>query len=156
MRTVAGRAALRSRKEVPMTIVRWSPFQDLDTMERRMRRVFDQIGVVPAWPAADVYESNGEYIYELEVPGFAEKELAVEVRDHTLTVKGEKIEKTEEKEKTFYLNERLTRSFERRFELPAEAKADKVVADFDHGVLVVHAPKAAEVAPKKIAIKAAK
>jgi HSP20 family protein len=142
-----------------MTIVRWSPFQELDTMDRRMRRMFDQIGVVPAWPAADVYESNGEYIYELEVPGFAEKELAVEVRDHTLTVKGEKTEKTEEtdrKERTFYLNERLTRSFERRFELPAEAVADKVVADFDHGVLVVHAPKTAEIAPKKIAIKAAK
>jgi HSP20 family protein len=118
--------------------------------------MFDQIGVVPAWPAADVYESNGEYVYELEVPGYEENELAVEVRDHTLTVMGEKVEKKAEKEKTFYLNERLARSFERRFELPTEAIADKVVADFDHGVLVVHAPKAAEVAPKKIAIKAAK
>ncbi len=142
-----------------MTIVRWSPFQELDTIDRGMRRMFDQIGVVPAWPAADVYESNGEYVYELEVPGFGEKELAVEVRDHTLTVRGEKTEKTkaqDEKEKTFYLNERLTRSFERRFELPAEAVAGKVAADFDHGVLVVHAPKAAEIAPKKIAIKASK
>ena len=138
-----------------MAIVRWSPFQDLDTIERRMRRMFDQVGVVPAWPAADVYESNGEYVYELEVPGYDEQELAVEVRDHTLTVKGEKAEKAEEKEKTFYLSERLSRSFERRFELPAEAIADDVVADFDHGVLVVHAPRATEIAPKKIAIKVA-
>ncbi len=138
-----------------MALVRWAPFQDMDTMERRVRRMFDQIGVVPAWPAADVYESNGEYVFELEVPGYDEAELAVEVRDHTLTVKGEKLEKTEEEEKTFYLNERLARSFERRFELPAETIADKVVAEFDHGVLVVHAPKAAEVAPRTIAIKAA-
>ena len=139
-----------------MALVRWAPFQDMDTVERRMRRMFDQIGVVPAWPAADVYEANGEYVFELEVPGYDEAELSVEVRDHTLTVKGEKVEKkTEEKEKTFYLNERLARSFERRFELPAETIADKVVAEFDHGVLVVHAPKAAEVAPRNIAIKAA-
>ena len=137
-----------------MTIVRWAPLQDLDTIERRMRRMFDQ-GVVPAWPAADVYEENGEFVYELEVPGYDEKELAVEVRDHMLTVKGEKVEKKEEKEKTFYLNERLARSFERRFELPADAVADKVVAKFDHGVLVVHAPKAAEAAPKKVAITTA-
>jgi HSP20 family protein len=137
-----------------MTLVRWSPFQDLETMDRRIRRMFDQVGIVPAWPAADVYESNGEYIYELEVPGYEEKDLAVMVRDHTLTVRGEKAEKKEEKEKTFYLNERLAKTFERRFELPTEAMTDKVAAEFKQGVLIVHAPKAAEVEPRKIAITA--
>jgi HSP20 family protein len=116
--------------------------------------MFDQVGIVPAWPAADVYESNGEYIYELEVPGYEEKDLAVMVRDHTLTVRGEKAEKKEEKEKTFYLNERLAKTFERRFELPTEAMTDKVAAEFKQGVLIVHAPKAAEVEPRKIAITA--
>jgi HSP20 family protein len=137
-----------------MTLVRWSPFQDLETVDRRIRRMFDQVGIVPAWPAADVYESNGEYIYELEVPGYEEKDLAVMVRDHTLTVRGEKAEKKEEKEKTFYLNERLAKTFERRFELPTEAMTDKVAAEFKQGVLIVHAPKAAEVEPRKIAITA--
>jgi HSP20 family protein len=137
-----------------MTLVRWSPFQDLEAVDRRMRRMLDQVGIVPAWPAADVYESNGEYIYELEVPGYEEKDLAVMVRDHTLTVRGEKAEKKEEKEKTFYLNERLAKTFERRFELPTEAMTDKVAAEFKQGVLIVHAPKAAEVEPRKIAITA--
>jgi HSP20 family protein len=137
-----------------MTLVRWSPFQDLETVDRRMRRMLDQVGIVPAWPAADVYESNGEYIYELEVPGYEEKDLAVMVRDHMLTVRGEKTEKKEEKEKTFYLNERLAKKFERRFELPAEAMTDKVAAEFKQGVLIVHAPKAAEIEPRTIAITA--
>jgi HSP20 family protein len=137
-----------------MTLVRWSPFQDLEAVDRRMRRMLDQVGIVPAWPAADVYESNGEYIYELEVPGYEEKDLAVMVRDHTLTVRGEKAEKKEEKEKTFYLNERLAKKFERRFELPAEAMTDKVAAEFKQGVLIVHAPKAAEIEPRTIAITA--
>ena len=137
-----------------MTLVRWSPFQDLETVDRRMRRMLDQVGIVPAWPAADVYESNGEYIYELEVPGYEEKDLAVMVRDNMLTVRGEKTEKKEEKEKTFYLNERLAKTFERRFELPTEAMTDKVAAEFKQGVLIVHAPKAAEVEPRKIAITA--
>ena len=139
-----------------MALVRWTPFQDFDTMERRMRQMLDQVGIVPAWPAADVYESNGEYIYELEVPGYDEKDLAVEVRDHTLTIKGEKAEAKEEKEKTFFLNERLARTFERRFELPTEALTDKVAAEFKQGVLVVHAPKAAAVEPRTIEIAAKK
>ena len=135
-----------------MALVRWSPFQDFDVAERRMRRMLDQIGVVPAWPAADVYEANGEVIYELEVPGYEEKDLAVEVRDHMLAVKGEKTEAKEEKDKTYFVNERLARRFERRFELPAEVMTDKVAAEFKQGLLVVHAPKAAAVEPRTIEI----
>lgn len=137
-----------------MALVRWSPFQDLDAVERRMRQVFDQVGILPAWPATDVYESNGEYVYELEVPGYEERDLSVEVRDHLLTVRGEKAETKEEKEKTYFVNERLARSFERRFELPAEAMTDKVAAEFTQGVLVVHAPKAVELKPRTIEIAA--
>lgn len=129
---------------------------DLDTVERRMRRVLDGFGAMPTLPAADVYEANGEFVYELEVPGYDEEELAVEVRDHTLTVKGERETTKEEKAKTFLLNERLATTFERRFELPVEVDSGHVAAEFRKGVLVVHAPKTAGAEPHKVAITAAK
>lgn len=136
-----------------MQLVRWSPIPELDAMERRMRRVFDEAGITPApLPAADVYETDAEYIFELEVPGFEEKKLSVEVVDHTLTVKGERTEEKEEKGKTFRLQERLAKEFERRFELPAEADSAKIAADFKAGVLTVHAPKATAAKPRNIAI----
>jgi HSP20 family protein len=135
-----------------MAIVRWSPFQELETIERRMRRMFDEFGVMPAWPAADVFEADGEYTYELEVPGFEEKELVVEVIDHTLSVKGERAEEKEEKDKSFFLRERLAKTFERRFELPAEALPEKIAAEFKQGVLIVHAPKAEAAKPRKVEI----
>jgi HSP20 family protein len=136
-----------------MTLVRWNPLQELDAMERRMRRIFDEAGIAPApLPAADVYETEGEWIFELEVPGFEEKQLTVEVGDHTLTVKGERLEKKEEKGKTFRLQERLAKEFERRFELPPEAETGKLAAEFKDGVLTVHAPKAKAATPRKIAI----
>ena len=142
-----------------MALTRWSPFAELDAVERRMRRMLTEFGPAPALPAAlpaaDVYESNGEYIYEVEVPGYEEKELAVEVRDHTLTVKGERAETKEAKEKTFFLNERLATNFERRFELPPEANTGKVAAEFKKGVLFVHAPKSAEAEPRPVAITGA-
>ena len=136
-----------------MILTRWTPFQELEAFERRTRRLFDEMGFAhTVIPAADVYERKGEYVYELEVPGFEEKELDIEVTDHVLLVKGERIEAKEEKEKTFWLHERLARTFERRFELPPEADTKKVKAEFKKGILAVHAPKMKELAPKKVEI----
>ena len=136
-----------------MILTRWTPFQELEAFERRTRKLFDELGLAVI-PAADVYERKGEYVYELEVPGFEEKELDIEVTDHVLTVRGERIEATEEKEKTFWLHERLARTFERRFELPPEADTAKVKAEFKKGILAVHAPKTPLAAPKKVEIAA--
>jgi len=139
------------------TLVRWNPFQELDTIERRMRRTLDELGLAPATlPAADVYETEGEYVFEVEAPGFEEKELTVEVSDHTLVVKGKQAEEKEKKEKSFRLHERLERAFERRFELPAEAEPEGIAAEFAKGVLTVHAPKVKATKPRKVTIGAEK
>jgi HSP20 family protein len=138
------------------TLIKWSPFQDLDVFERRMRRVLEDVGVAPEpLPAADLYETEGEVIVKLDVPGFEEKELVIEVADHTLTVKGERMEEKEEKEKTFYLHERLERHFERRFTMPVEADLDHIEATFAKGVLEVHVPKVEEARPRTIEIRKA-
>lgn len=138
-----------------MQLIRWSPFPELDVMERRMRRFLEDIGAAPmAPPAADVYETDGDYVFELEVPGFEEKQLTVNVSDHTLTISGERAETTEEKGRTFHLHERLSKQFERRFELPPEALTDKVFADFRAGVLTVHAPKEKATESREVAIAA--
>jgi HSP20 family protein len=135
------------------TLIKWSPFTEIDSMERRMRRAFEEIGLAPLLlPAADVYETTDEFVVELEVPGYEEKELGIEVTDHMVTVKGERKEAKEEVEKTFRLRERLERQFERRFELPADADTKHVRAKFTKGVLELHAPKLAAPKPHKIAI----
>jgi HSP20 family protein len=136
-----------------MAIARWSPFLELDSMERRMRRMLWEIGVAPALvPAADVYETDDEFVLELELPGYEEKELIIEVSDHTLCVKGEQAEEKEKKEKTFRLRERLEREFERRFDLPTEADAEHLKATFAKGVLEVHAPKVKTAKARKVEI----
>jgi HSP20 family protein len=136
-----------------MTIVKWTPFTELDSMERRMRRIFEEIGLAPGIaPAADVYETDDEFVVELEVPGYAEKELSIEVYDHTLAIKGSREKIQEDETKEFAVHERLERRFERRFILPSEADTEHVKAVFGNGVLEVHAEKLPTVKPKKIAI----
>ncbi|MHC2791871.1 HSP20 family molecular chaperone IbpA [Mesorhizobium jarvisii] len=77
--------------------------------------------------------------------------------NHTLTIKGEKQEEKEEKDKDYYLSERRYGSFQRSFQLPDGVDADKIDASFTKGVLTVKLPKTAEAqkAEKKITVKAA-
>lgn len=135
------------------TMVRWSPFQELVALERRMWRMFDDSGlpVVPL-PAADLYESGDEFVLEMEVPGFKEKELQVDVSDHTVSVKGERTDEKEKEEKTFLLHERIEKSFERRFALPDEADAKRLAATFKDGVLKLTAPKASGEVKRSVTI----
>lgn len=122
--------------------VKWAPFSDLDVIERRMRRMLEDFGVAAApLPAADMYETDKELIVELDLPGFEEKELALEVSDHTLTIKGERLAEKEEKRKSYYLQERLEKHFERRFTLPPDVDTEHIDAKFHTGVLEVHVPK---------------
>ena len=72
-----------------------------------------------------------------------------------LTIKGEKKEEKEEKQKDYYLSERRYGSFQRSFALPEGVDTDKIEANFAKGVLTVKLPKTAEAqkAEKKITVK---
>jgi HSP20 family protein len=139
-----------------VTLDRWTPLRELDRMERRMRRLLEDRGLFAFdLPATDVYETEHDYVVELEVPGFDSDELVVEISDHTLVVKGEHEEAAEKAGRELLLHERLERRFERRFELPREVDADKLVAECDKGVLTLHVPKtAAKAGPRTVTIKA--
>ena len=135
------------------TLVKWSPFRELDLMERRMRRLLDDVGFAPALlPAVDVYETEDEFVLELEVPGYEEKELTIEAFDHTVAIAGDRREVEEKSDKVFRLHERLEKHFERRFEFPPQADTKHLKAVFGNGVLELHAPKSPQVKPRKIAI----
>ena len=119
-----------------------TPFGDIGAFERRMRRAFEDFGFARALgPAADAYENEKEYVVELEVPGFDEKELDVSVSDHTLAVIGKRKAEKETKDKSLLLRERLEAEFERRFVLPGPADSKHVTADYAKGILTVHVPK---------------
>jgi HSP20 family protein len=69
-----------------------------------------------------------------------------------LTVKGEANAEQERDDMTYILHERLSRAFERRFQLPEDADTKQLVARFEDGVLEIHAPKIPGATPRKITI----
>ena len=127
------------------------PFRSLATFERSWPTKF------AAAPAVDVSETDKAYEITAELPGMDEKNIEVNVANGGITIKGEKKEETEEKNKDYYVSERRYGSFERHFTLPESVDADKIAATFKNGVLKVTLPKTAEAQKpaKKIDIKAA-
>lgn len=125
-------------------------FFDLEPFRR-----FDRQLAVNA-PAVDLVEKEDRYLVTAELPGIDEKDVDVKIADNILTIKGEKKEEREEREKGRYLSERRYGAFTRSFQLPTGVDEAKIEATFEKGVLTVTLPKTAEAKAKekKIAIKA--
>ena len=135
------------------TLEKWAPLPDLDIVERRLRRFFEDVGVAPSvTPAADVYETGSELVVELDVPGFDEKDLTIALTDHTLTITGARESEAATKDKELRLRERLEAHFERRFRLPIEADTEHVTAEYGKGVLTLHVPKLSAAKPRNVKI----
>lgn len=108
-------------------------------------------------PAMDLVEKEKAYEVTAELPGIDEKDVEIKLSNHTLTIKGEKAEDKEEKEKDYYLSERRYGSFQRSFRVPEGVDTARIEASFAKGVLKVTLPKTADArkAEKKIEVKAA-
>lgn len=155
----------------------WDPFQSL---RQEIDRVFEgfhrglhflpfgrtMFDVEPTWPrgmiqgiapAVDIAEKDKEYQITAELPGLDEHHVEVKLSNGVLTVKGEKSEGKEEREKDYHLTERRYGAFQRSFTLPDDVDTAKIAAGFKNGVLTISLPKSAEAlkSEKKIEVKAA-
>jgi len=142
-----------------MPIIPWRPFRDIE-------RWFEEEW--PEWPEfrfprvpmirtprMDIYETDGEVVAEVELPGVDPKNIEVEVKDNVLRVEAKAEEKKEEKGKGYYRREMGAKYFKRAVTLPTEVIGKKAEAEYEGGVLKVTIPKTKpkKVEEKKIKIK---
>ena len=92
-------------------------------------------------PQVDIGANDKEYSITVEVPGVSEKDVTVEIANNTMTIRGEKKQEKEEKEKDYYRVERSYGSFQRVLSLPEDADQGDVKATFKNGVLTVTMPR---------------
>jgi HSP20 family protein len=133
-----------------MNLTRWEPFKEADDLFRNFAPGFFGRWRLPAelrsrdfeWaPAADISETDTEYLVKAELPGVKREDVKVTLDDGVLTIEGErKLEKEDKSEKTHRV-ERFHGTFSRSFGLPEDADAAAVRADSKDGVLNVHIPK---------------
>lgn len=92
-------------------------------------------------PKADLSATEKEYVLTVEIPGVSEKDISLEISGGTMTIKGEKRQKKEEKDKDHYRIERSYGSFQRVLSLPEDVNQESIKAGFKHGVLTVTMPR---------------
>ncbi|MFC1657129.1 Hsp20/alpha crystallin family protein [Candidatus Moduliflexota bacterium] len=95
-------------------------------------------------PNVDISAGKNEYLITIEVPGIDEKDVKLELSNNTLTIKGEKRQEQEEKDRDHYRIERSYGSFQRVLSLPEDADQSGITAKFKNGVLTVGLPRRPE------------
>ena len=152
-----------------MAIVRWEPFRDLQAVQDRLNRVFDEAfrgaprGSDDDWalggqwaPSVDIYENDGNLVLKAELPGIEPKDVDVRVENNVLTLRGERKFESEVKRDKYHRVERSYGTFSRSFTLPNVVDTDKIKAEYKDGVLQVTLPQREEAKPKQIQVAVGK
>ncbi|HEX6998575.1 MAG TPA: Hsp20/alpha crystallin family protein [Gammaproteobacteria bacterium] len=144
--------------------------REIESLHRDMDRLFERIwgeseamSLPDYWgrrelvPQLDVVEDDKAFHVSIELPGMDEKDVDVTLSDQILTIRGEKKEEKETKEREFYRRERAYGAFRRSIEIPASVDTSKIEASFRKGVLTIDLPKTKEAQEKvkHISVKAA-
>jgi len=142
------------------SLTRWDPFGGLNSLQYELDRVFGRTWDVSAsdtsrtWvPATEITSDEEGCTVRMALPGVDPKRVDVEVAEDVLTVKGER--KTKTNNENSYVSEFGQGSFTRSFRLPNNIDAEKVVANFEHGMLELRLPLAEAAKPRRITVTSA-
>ena len=145
-------------------LIRWEPEREMMTLREAMDRLFDDaftrpFGLADDWhgsnaPALDMYQTDNDVIVKATLPGMKADDVQINITGEMLSIKGETREKNETGEKNYHIREQRWGAFERNVMLPTSVVSDKAKAEFEDGILTITLPKAEEVKPKLITVKA--
>ena len=149
-----------------MDLVRWDPFREMTSLRDAMDRLFEESFIRPSrfWPdrlervelPIDMYQTANDVVVKASLPGIKPEEVDITISGDTLTIKGEHKEEQKVKQEDYLRKERYYGAFSRSLILPVQVKSDKAEAVFENGILTLTLPKAEEVKPKQIKVKASK
>jgi HSP20 family protein len=104
-------------------------------------------------PRVDISEGERDITVKAEIPGCDAKDIEVSLEGRLLTIKGEKKQEREEKEKNYLRVERAHGIFSRTMELPTEVDESEVDASYKKGILKVVLRKTKPSETRKIEIR---
>lgn len=135
-----------------MALVRWEPFREIETLQRQMNRLFDELmptvretgNGIAFVPPAEMEETPDAIHLKLEVPGIDAKDLDVQVSAESVSITGERKSETKTEEKGMTRTEFRYGKFQRVIPLPARIQNNNVNAEYKDGILKLTLPKSEE------------
>lgn len=136
----------------------WDPLDVMTDLQHDLSRLFHRSLKGNGWtrtfePEVDVIEEKDSFLVKADLPGIKKEELDIKVEGKFLTLKAERKEEKEIKEKNYYASERFYGIFTRMIELPTDIKADQVKANYKDGVLEVTLPKTENAKAKQVTVE---
>jgi len=95
-------------------------------------------------PALNAYDAGDYLVVEAQVPGMKPEDIDVSIEQGMLTIQGKTQAEQEHAERTYLSHEYQLGSFSRSVRLPETVDSDGVTATYEHGVLRLTLPKAAQ------------
>lgn len=138
-----------------MSLIRWQPLKELDTLRHQMNHLFDELMhsdreftqfpklETALWaPAIELKETETSFILKAAVPGIEAKDLDIRVSENAVSIAGEHREEKHTEQKGYFRSELQYGQFQRTVPLPISIKHDQVQSEFKDGVLTLTLPKA--------------
>lgn len=143
------------------------PFQDFEALRRDLERSFERGSLLPSrfrhaflpgrsprhYPMVNLYDDGENFYVEGLAPGINPDEFNVSVMKNTLSITGNKPGLSDVSPDRVHRSERAAGQFARSVELPAEIDADKVEAEYRHGLLLLTLPRSESARPRRVQIK---
>lgn len=134
------------------------PWHELKGLRRDLGVLFEDIFAKEPYdsdskwkPLIDLIESDAEFIVATELPGMEKQDIKLNFYDNTLTLSGERKKIAEEKN---YLRiESYYGPFKRSIKIPGDILQNKITANYQNGILLVHLPKKQDKKSEEMKIK---
>ena len=101
---------------------------------------FDKGSIKPVNMKCDIYEKEGNYCIEMDLPGYDKKDIDIDFDNKYLTITASKEEDVNDEGKNYIRRERNFGSYKRQFYL-GDINEDEIKAEFNNGILKVVVPK---------------
>ena len=126
--------------------------KSIPTMLETRREIFHAINWhirSSVWsPPTDLYETNEGFVVRVEIGGMKEDDFEVAVENSILIISGQRSDLNERR--AYHQMEIRFGKFEIAVEIPVPVDADRSVAEYKDGFLLIHLPKAN---PKQIEVE---
>jgi len=128
----------------------WEPYNLLREFDNVLsNRVQDGI-----WsPKVNIVENEKGYTISAELPGVSKNDIDIDLKDNTLSIKGEKKVETKDEKENYIRVESSYGKFERSFNVSDDIDRNSVNASFKDGVLTLVLNKKEESKPKQIKVE---
>lgn len=145
-----------------MTLRRNNALGEMVSLRSAMDRLFEDSFVDTAWrgsegqslSAVDVYETEDALVLTATLPGISPDDVEITLTGQNLTLRGEFRPDESIRGEQYLHQERRYGAFARQIQLPIRVQGERAEASFENGLLKLTIPKADEVKPRQIHIRA--